>query len=197
MPNKLPRANKVTQSGFEEQSTVVTLSGSDPDGVITGYALTSLPANGILYLDAAFTQAASINVFYSSSKFYFKPSADFSGSVSFNYVVRDNQGGTSSAASATITVLAVNDAPVFDLNGPATGNSAVLSYTTSSPAALIAPAATVSDIDSANFEGGSLNIAITQNGQASDQLSIAADSTVTIVNGSVYVNGVKIGAIAS
>ena len=139
MANRLPKANKVTQSGFEDQSTIVTLSGSDPDGFITGYVLTSLPTSGILYLDSAFTQVASTNVLYGSPTFYLKPSANFSGSVSFNYVVRDNQGGTSSPTSATITVLAVNDAPVLDLNGPAIGSSAVLAYTASSPASLIAP----------------------------------------------------------
>jgi hypothetical protein len=71
MANRLPKANRVTQSGLEDQSSIVTLSGSDPDGVITGYSLTSLPTNGTLYLDAAFTQVASTNVFYASSKFYF------------------------------------------------------------------------------------------------------------------------------
>jgi hypothetical protein len=52
---------------------------------------------------------------------------NFNGSTSFNYTVTDNQGGVStSSAVATITVAAVNDAPLIDLNGSASGTSATL-----------------------------------------------------------------------
>jgi hypothetical protein len=67
MPNKLPKANKITISGFEDQLTPIVLSGSDPDGSITGYTLRSLPSTGILYLDAAHTQMALVNVTYTSN----------------------------------------------------------------------------------------------------------------------------------
>jgi hypothetical protein len=124
--NKLPKANKVTTSGFEDQLITVALSGTDQDGSIRGYTLTSLPTNGTLYLDAAHTQVAALST-YLTSTFYFVPSQNFNGSTSFNYTVTDNQGGVStSSAVATITVAAVNDAPLIDLNGSASGTSATL-----------------------------------------------------------------------
>jgi len=50
--NSLPKADKISASGFEHQLTSVTLSGTDSDGCVTGYRLVSLPTNGVLYLDA-------------------------------------------------------------------------------------------------------------------------------------------------
>src|SRR5258705_9443749 len=105
------------------------------------------------------------------------------------------QGGFWPSAVASLNVSTVNDAPIVDLNGAPAGSSATLNYLVSNSATLIAPSATVADIDSANFGGGSLRVAITQNGTVSDQLSIATDSVVTITNGGVFVSGVKVGTI--
>ncbi|MFW2125146.1 Ig-like domain-containing protein, partial [Acinetobacter ursingii] len=44
---------------------------------------------------------------------YFKPNADWNGSTNFQYSATDNNGlVSSSTATGTITVTAVNDAPV-------------------------------------------------------------------------------------
>lgn len=197
MPNKLPKANKITASGFEDQLSTIVLSGSDQDGSVTGYVLTSLPSNGTLYLDAARTVPAALNTVYASSTVYFLPASNFSGVSSFNYSVRDNQGGvSSSSASVTLNVAAVNDAPVVDLNGSAGGTSATLAYSAGGPAARIAPSAVVTDIDSSKFSGGSLRVAITQNKAVSDQLTISTDASVTVSGGSVFVAGVKVGTIS-
>ncbi|RWC29969.1 MAG: hypothetical protein EOS27_14040 [Mesorhizobium sp.] len=195
--NKLPRADKLTFTGFEDRIATITLSGTDPDGTVTAYILNTLPSNGTLYLDSAHTILASLSTVYATNTFYFLPSPEFSGSVSFTYGVRDNSGGISSPASATINVAPVNDAPIIDLNGPAAGASAVTTYAVSGPAKLIAPAATVTDIDSAKFSNGSLKVSITQNKSASDQLKIVTDATVTISNGAVFVSGVKVGTVTS
>ncbi|BCH07959.1 hypothetical protein MesoLj131c_22170 [Mesorhizobium sp. 131-3-5] len=198
MANKLPKATPQTSfSGSEDHLITVTLSGTDQDGTVTGYILASLPSNGTLYLDAAHTQPALINSVYSTNTFYFLPSVDFSGTASFNFNVRDNQGGVSSSTgSITINVTAVNDAPVVDLNGAASGTSASLNYSPGGAAAKIAPSATVTDIDSSKFGGGSLRVSITQNKATSDQLTIATDATVTVSNGSVFVAGTKVGAVS-
>ncbi|BAV47445.1 Cadherin [Mesorhizobium loti] len=198
MANKLPKATPQTSfSGSEDHLITVTLSGTDQDGTVTGYILASLPSNGTLYLDVAHTQPALLNTVYSTNTFYFLPAADFNGSTSFNFNVRDNQGGVSSSTgSITINVAAVNDAPVVDLNGAASGTSAILNYSPGGTAAKIAPSATVTDIDSSKFAGGSLRVSITQNKATSDQLTIASDATVTVSNGSVFVGGTKVGAVS-
>ena len=57
--NSIPKADKISASGFEDQLTSVTLSGTNSNGCVTGYRLVSLPTNGVLYLDADHTIAAS------------------------------------------------------------------------------------------------------------------------------------------
>jgi hypothetical protein len=71
MANKLPKANKLTLSTFEDQLATVVLSGTDQDGSIAKYSLTALPSNGVLYLDASHTQAASLNVAYTTNVLFF------------------------------------------------------------------------------------------------------------------------------
>ncbi|MBZ9821514.1 VCBS domain-containing protein, partial [Mesorhizobium sp. CA4] len=71
----------------------------------------------------------------------------------------------------SFTIHGTNDAPVIDLNGASPGPTS-LSYTSGSAATAIAPSATITDIDSADFNGGSLIVAFTANGTSADQLTI-------------------------
>ncbi len=100
---------------------------------------------------------------------------------------------TSLTQDASISITRVNDAPVLDLNGAAAGTGATLAYRTGDAAAKFAALASVADIDSANFGGGSLRVALTANGSASDQLRIITDATVTLSGTTVRVNGTSIG----
>jgi hypothetical protein len=110
--NDAPLANNATATGAEDAaSIVITLSGSDRDGTVNSITLQTLPSTGQLYTDAARTVLAAAGTPYSSGTFYFVPAADFNGSVDFAYVVRDDEGATSTAATATVTVTPVNDAP--------------------------------------------------------------------------------------
>ncbi|MEI9412604.1 VCBS domain-containing protein, partial [Mesorhizobium salmacidum] len=74
--------------------------------------------------------------------------------------------------SVHIDILGTNDAPALDLNGGSSGTSTSINYTAGSAGAAIAPSGTVTDIDSADFGGGSLTVAFTTNGTAADQLTI-------------------------
>ncbi|WFU25382.1 cadherin-like domain-containing protein [Bradyrhizobium sp. CB1717] len=104
---------------------------------------------------------------------------------------------TSVTRSVTIGVAAANDAPVVDLNGGTAGSSVSLAYTIGSPLTKIAPAGTVIDVDSANFNGGSLSVKFTQNGVTTDRLGIIVDSVVTLTgNGAVRVNGTTLGSVS-
>ena len=81
----------------EDQSVVVNLSGSDIDG-----------DNLIFSLD---TDAASGSVSIDGSIATYTPTSNFNGSDTFTFSVSD--GELSDAAEVTLTVNAVNDAPVL------------------------------------------------------------------------------------
>ena len=138
---------------------------------------------------------------------------DFNGPDSLSIVTSDggNTGadpstvgqpatGTASdeQASSTvgITVDAVNDAPAVDLNGPAAGTGVTLGYTEDDAATAIAPAGAVTDVDSTNFNGGSLTVHFAAGGAAEDQLSIMTDGQVSVSSGVVSVAGLAVGTVS-
>ena len=106
----------------------------------------------------------------------------------FNIHVTDGQGASDTRA-VTINVTGINDAPVVK------GHGAVLHYTENGVPAAIAPAATVTDVDSSDFNGGSLTAAFTANGASEDQLTILTDAHVTVSGDIISVDGVEIGTI--
>ena len=111
-----------SNTGLEDATYItVTLNGTDADGTVVSFNLSSLPANGALYLDAALTQLVPTGTDISASgnalQLYFKPEADFNtlagGPLSFNFTAKDDTGLVSPTATETITITAVNDgAPV-------------------------------------------------------------------------------------
>jgi VCBS repeat-containing protein len=115
---------------------------------------------------------------------------------SFTYTVSDGHGGTMST-NLTVTVFGTNDAPVIDLNGAGAGASTSLNYTAGSAATAIAPSATVADIDSTDFNGGSLTVAFTANGTSTDQLTIQNQGTgpgqIGVSGSNVTYQGTTIG----
>ena len=87
-------------SGAEDAASItVTLAGSDVDGTIASYTLSSLPAaaQGVLYTNSAMTAVAAVSTVYTSATLYFKPAPDYNGTTSFDYTVTDNQGLVASA----------------------------------------------------------------------------------------------------
>jgi hypothetical protein len=117
--------------------------------------------------------------------------------MSRTITVTVNDGAVdSAAATATVAVTGVNDAPVLDLNGGGMGNDATLAFSEGNGVTAIAPAATVVD-DSADFDTGTLVVALTTVGTG-DYLSILAGNGITIDNGAqtVQYNGVDIATYA-
>src|SRR6185312_10540142 len=91
-------------------------------------------------------------------------------------------------------VLTVGNAPVPPDQPPAVTLGVTLgSYTENAAATAIAPAASVIDADSPNFDGGSLTAS--SSGLPEDQLSILTDATVTVSGGVVSVGGNEIGTV--
>ena len=88
-----------------------------------------------------------------------------------------------------------NAPPVVDLDG-LPSESVPLTYTENDPATLIAPDGIVTDIDSSDFNGGSLTVSFGSSGFAEDQLSILTDGNVTVSSGIVSVDGLAIGTVS-
>jgi VCBS repeat-containing protein len=95
--NNPPAANAQSVSTMEDVVQAIALSGSDPDGNSLTYTILTQPANGTL-------SGTAPNLTYA-------PALNFNGSDSFTFRVSD--GSTNStAATVSISVAAVNDAPV-------------------------------------------------------------------------------------
>ncbi|NJK28401.1 MAG: hypothetical protein HC925_07945, partial [Coleofasciculaceae cyanobacterium SM2_3_26] len=83
------------------------------------------------------------------------------------FTVADGDGETSVPVTKTVTVVPQEDNPIITNLGPN------LTFTEGAmPLLLLDPALTVTDNDSANFDGGSLAVSLTANGSPDDVLSI-------------------------
>ena len=97
--NNPPIADDIAVETDEDVEIEITLTGSDADGDELAFAVQTQPENGVLSGDVP-------NLTYT-------PNADYNGADSFTYTAND---GTvdSELATVTITVNAVNDAPIAD-----------------------------------------------------------------------------------
>ena len=118
--NDAPVTDAASASGAEDDASItVTLTGSDGDGTVTSFSLSSLPANGTLYTNVGLSTPAATGVDYAATAealtLYFVPDGDYNGVVTFDFAATDDGGlADGSDATATITVTTVNDAPVTD-----------------------------------------------------------------------------------
>lgn len=118
-------------------ATGVLSNDSDPDNEAITAVLTSAPLFGSLDLNA-------------DGSFTYTPAPNYSGPDSFKYVVKDGTTPTpltSNEATVSITVTAVNDAPVADPDGP----YAAVEDTTLNVSAANGVLANDSDVDSPTF----------------------------------------------
>ncbi|NTS66850.1 VCBS repeat-containing protein, partial [Sphingomonas sp. HHU CXW] len=193
--NDAPSGTNSTITTPENAAITVTTANfgfSDPADTpansFNGAFVDTVPTTGTLFLSVngipsavaagQFVSAADI----AANRLVFVPAdTNMTRDVTLTFRVQDN-GGTSNGGhntdqtpnTLTITVTAVNDAPVVDLNGAGAGTSATLAYTENQVPTAIAPAATVTDADSANFDGGTLTVAFTAGSAAEDQLSLSS-----------------------
>ena len=97
--NGAPTADAQSVSTNEDTAKAITLTGSDPNGDALTYSIVDQPAKGSL-------SGTAPNVTYT-------PSANYNGSDSFTFMANDGKLD-SATATVSITVTAVNDAPVAD-----------------------------------------------------------------------------------
>ncbi|WP_407540290.1 tandem-95 repeat protein [Deinococcus radiomollis] len=115
--NQPPVANSVTNVLLTSTAPATALSpgvsGTDPDGSVVTYTVTTLPtaAQGTLYCNGTAIAGAPSNCV--PAQLSFKPNPTFNGNATFQYTVTDDNGATSAAATYTIPVnvapVAVND----------------------------------------------------------------------------------------
>ncbi len=96
--NDAPTANDESVTTQEDRPVSIRLSGNDPDGDSLSYSVVKGPSQGRLSGTAP--------------RLRYSPTANFNGSDSFTFKVSDKRTD-SAAATVSITVKAVNDAPSF------------------------------------------------------------------------------------
>ncbi|MEI7719909.1 MAG: LamG-like jellyroll fold domain-containing protein [bacterium] len=97
--NTAPTASGASLSTNEDTGLSITLPGSDVDGDTLSFATTSNPTHGTLS-----TLVGSTTIY--------TPDANYNGTDSFDYVVGDGLATTSSA-TVSLTINAVNDPPIL------------------------------------------------------------------------------------
>ncbi|MFG5862185.1 retention module-containing protein [Metapseudomonas sp. CR1201] len=125
--NDAPETNTASASGNEDSLVAISLSGSDIDGTIASFKITSMPQHGTFYSDAAgtiaITAASVITAVSNGATIYFRPDSNWNGNTNFQYSAVDNAGlQDATPAQGTITVNPVNDAPT-SANGAASVNA--------------------------------------------------------------------------
>ena len=104
--------------------------------------------------------------------------------------VTDGDGGKSSTVTKTINVVRVNDAPVLG------GIGGTVGYTNASPPIVLDSNATVTDADSANFNGGKLTVRVSDGGHSSNRIELGGTLFIINANNQVIrkdaVNGNKV-----
>ena len=118
--NDAPTSSAVSASTNEDTVKAITLVGADVDGDNLTYSVVSNPSNGSL----GFGSNTSPGVNYS-------PSANFNGTDTFTYKVNDGTAD-SNTSTVTITVAAVNDAPVTTDQTASTDEDTAVDVTLSS-----------------------------------------------------------------
>jgi gliding motility-associated-like protein len=114
--NDAPSATNDAASTNEDTNVVINViaNDSDPDGSIDPASVDLLP--GTDAIDQTNTVAqGTFTANAATGAVTFSPTANFNGSASTTYNVRDNGGLKSNTATITVTIVNVNDPPSFDL----------------------------------------------------------------------------------
>ena len=175
--NTVPGAQTVTE---DMPITFTGLSVNDVDGNLSTVQLAV--GNGTLWVSLAggVTISAGANdsgtltlsgtqaqINAALATLTYQGTLNFTGSDTLTMVSTDSAGmPLSDTDTVAITVTAVNDAPMITPIAPD------VTFVEDGLAQLIDATGTITDVDSANFDGGVMTVAITQNGSADDRLLI-------------------------
>jgi len=108
------------------------------------------------------------------------------GARTVRFTLADGDGGTSANYDTTVTVSGVNNAPILT-NGGSVGAGE------DSGGNPFFGGATITDPDSADFNGGTLTASISAGGESTDKLRLLAIGGVSLSGSNVLVSGVTVG----
>ena len=159
-----------------------TISASTGGGVTVGGSAIARTFSGtVANLNSFFTTAGSIT---------YTTALDNTSARTLTTLVSD--GSLSASTTSTVSITAVNDAPVF------TGTAGA-SYTENAAAVAIVASAAVSDVDAANFNTGSVTVALATY-QTGDVLSInnqgSGAGQIGVSGANVQYGGTTIGTFS-
>jgi len=112
------QAGTVTASINEDSPTLVQFAGSDArdDNANWTVILTELPNPSFVVFSKPDGTPATLNTDTDSQSLVATPALDWSGSVTFRYSIQSNGIASADLGTGTLTVVAVNDAPVVTIN---------------------------------------------------------------------------------
>ena len=115
--NDAPVANAESFTTYEDTAIEITLSASDVDGDALTFSIVDQPINGTLSGNYGTT-----------GKVTYTPNANYNGSDSFTFKVNDGTAD-SEAKTISLTVMAVNDAPVANAESFTTSEDTAIEIT--------------------------------------------------------------------
>ncbi|MAT50657.1 MAG: hypothetical protein CMK32_05685, partial [Porticoccaceae bacterium] len=221
--NDNPVTVDIAASGNEDGTITFSLDSSTVDGgsdsvtdaVVTNYRVETLPANGTLRDSGGnVITAGDVISVAEATGMTFTPDADFNnsqgGAPTFTFTAIDEAGAEGNTATATLNVIAVNDAPVIG------GLGDTVNYTEGSGSGAEGTyvrldangdASLVSDIEliaqhEDNFDSSRLDIARQGGANGDDRFSLDTSyngdgQTVALSGSDVLFNSVVVGTIAS
>ncbi|EMJ4585554.1 tandem-95 repeat protein [Pseudomonas aeruginosa] len=99
--NTPPTTSNISATTLEDTSATITLSASDPDpGDTANFSIVTPP------------DANSGTAYISGKTLIFTPKPNWNGITTLTYMAKDSKGAQSNISTITITVSAVNDAPI-------------------------------------------------------------------------------------
>ena len=180
---------------FSSTSMVMTPGGSLSHGGVA-FATVTTNAGGTLVLTfnanatPALVTTALRSIGYRNSSDAPPPSVQIDWTFSDGNAGAQGPGSALSATGTTLVSIApVNDAPVLTL---VSGNA---NYPEGAGVQVVSSGASVIDTDSADFDGGTIVVWFSANGQADDRIGIASVASlgISVSGASVRYGGVEIG----
>ncbi len=165
----------VTLTARPDGYTVESLSlNSTAAAAASGLTVTYTASTGVLSITGSASRATYETILQGIQ---YNNTSDMPTTSNRSITVVANDGAAASISrTVTVTVAAVNDAPVIDLNAGGVGNDVTTAFTEQTPV-LIAPVATLTDVDSANLTSLIVTLAARPDGNAVESLSLNAAAT--------------------